>query len=276
MQIKRIHIILFFCLLPLLFTAGKSKKNIVIRGSETMLSVTRAIAKCCYRNTEYTLNIDGGNSNYGIEALLKEECDVAMSSRKMTAVEKLRATNTGTKVVEIPVALDAVTFIVHPSNKVKELNRQQLEDIYSGKISNWQAITGDNMKIIIAINNTGGTFDLFNERIMFRRTLTANLLLMPDAIGITQSVGQMKNAIGFVPYAFADTTVKKIAVDIDNNKYVIATPETIKNKSYPLTRLLYYYFLEKNTTKVQAFTDAVKSEEGLKQFTNAGFIELKK
>ena len=55
---------------------------------------------------------------------------------------------------EVPIAYDALAVVVHPSNPVKQLTRQQLEDIFRGKITNWQQVGGDDRKIVVYSRET--------------------------------------------------------------------------------------------------------------------------
>lgn len=90
----------------------------------------------------------GGGSGVGISALMEGTTDIAMSSRKMKFDEKVKLQEAKKSTKEVVIAYDALAVVVHPSNKVSNLTREQLEGIFTGKIKNWKEVGGADMKIV--------------------------------------------------------------------------------------------------------------------------------
>ena len=88
------------------------------------------------------VTVTGGGSGVGISALLDGTADLAMASRSIKFSEKMKAKSTGRDIKEVIIAGDALAVVVHPSNPVSRLTRQQLEDIFRGKITNWKQVGG--------------------------------------------------------------------------------------------------------------------------------------
>ena len=105
-----------------------------IKGSDTVLPVAQQTAERFmnqYPDTRVT--VTGGGTGVGISALLDNTTDIAMASRPIKFSEKMKIKSAGEDVAEIVVAYDALAVVAHPSNPVKQLTRQQLEDIFRGK-----------------------------------------------------------------------------------------------------------------------------------------------
>ena len=92
------------------------------------------------------VTVTGGGTGVGISALLDQTTDIAMASRAIKFSEKMKAKAAGEDLAEVPIAYDALAVVVHPSNPVKQLTRQQLEDIFRGKSptgSKWAETTAN-------------------------------------------------------------------------------------------------------------------------------------
>jgi phosphate transport system substrate-binding protein len=101
------------------------------------------------------------------------------------------------------------------------------------------------------------------------------ILMMPATGAIVQSVSQTKGAIGYIGLAYMEKSVKDIKVSYDKGKtYIGASMETAKNKTYPVIRPLYYYYLNKDETKVKAFVSYVISAAGQKVVEEVGYVPL--
>ena len=103
-----------------------------IKGSDTVLPVAQQTAeRFMALNPDARVTVTGGGTGVGISALLDGTTDIAMASRPIKFSEKMKVKTAGKEVEEVIVAYDALAVVVHPSNPVKQLTRQQLEDILS-------------------------------------------------------------------------------------------------------------------------------------------------
>ena len=111
-----------------------------IKGSDTVLPVAQQTAeRFMNQHPDARVTVTGGGTGVGISALMDNTTDIAMASRPIKFSEKMKTKEAGQEVDEVIVAYDALAVVVHPSNPVKQLTRQQLEDIFRGKRTIWQA-----------------------------------------------------------------------------------------------------------------------------------------
>ena len=249
-----------------------------IKGSDTVLPVAQQTAeRFMNQHPEARVTVTGGGTGVGISALMDNTTDIAMASRPIKFSEKMKIKAAGEEVNEVIVAYDALAVVVHPSNPVKQLTRQQLEDIFRGKITNWKQVGGDNRKIVVYSRETSsGTYEFFKESVLKNKNYMASSLSMPATGAIIQSVSQTKGAIGYVGLAYINKEVKPIHVSYDAGKtFTEPSFENAKNKAYPIVRPLFYYYDVKNEGKVKPFIDYILSAEGQATVKQVGYIPVK-
>lgn len=136
-----------------------------IKGSDTCLPLSQTEAEnFINKNKSAKITVTGGGSGVGISALMEGTTDIAMSSRKMKFDEKVKLQEAKKSTKEVVIAYDALAVVVHPSNKVSNLTREQLEGIFTGKIKNWKEVGGADMKIVAYSRETSsGTYEFFKE-----------------------------------------------------------------------------------------------------------------
>src|SRR5512137_286927 len=115
------------------------------KGSDTIVNLALAWAETYQgAHPEVSISVTGGGSGTGLAALVNGTVDIANASRRIKDEELQQARDNGIDPVEFIIARDAIAIIVHPDNPVNQLTLQQLSDIYSGKINNWQEVGGEN------------------------------------------------------------------------------------------------------------------------------------
>ena len=246
-----------------------------IKGSDTMLPLSQKTAESFMKaNNGKTVTVTGGGSGVGISALLEGTTDLAQSSRKIKFDEKQKLQEAGKSVKEIIAAYDALAIVVHPSNKVKNLTREQLEGIFTGKIKNWKEVGGEDLKIIpYARETSSGTYEFFKESVLKNKNYMSGIMSMPATGAIVQSISQTRGAIGYIGLAYLNKDTKAIHVSYDKGKtYVEPSILNAKNETYPIVRPLYYYYVTSAESKVKPFIDYVLSETGQKIVAEIGFI----
>ena len=127
-----------------------------IKGSDTCLPLSQTEAEnFINKNKSAKITVTGGGSGVG------------MSSRKMKFDEKVKLQEAKKSTKEVVIAYDALAVVVHPSNKVSNLTREQLEGIFTGKIKNWKEVGGADMKIVAYSRETSsGTYEFFKESVL--------------------------------------------------------------------------------------------------------------
>ena len=225
-----------------------------IKGSDTVLPIAQQTAeRFMTLHPGMRVTVTSGGTGVGISALLDETADIAMASRSIKFNEKMRAKATGENLEEITIAYDALAVVVHPSNPVKQLTRQQLENIFRGKITNWKQVGGDDRKIVVYSRETSsGTYEFFKESVLKNKNYMSGSLSMPATGAIIQSVSQTRGAIGYVGL------------------------ENAANKTYPIVRPLFYYYNKKNSGLVEPLLQFMLSPTGQEIIKKSGYIPVKK
>jgi phosphate transport system substrate-binding protein len=258
-----------------LMMAFTGKMDIKVKGSDTVLPLSQKEAEMFMKkNTDASITVVGGGSGIGITALLDGSTDIAMSSRELKVDEKMKLKEK--KIKQVIVAHDALAVIVNPKNKVSQLTREQIEGIYTGAITNWKDVGGDDEKIVVySRESSSGTYEFFKEHVMAKKNYAATVLNMPATGAIVQSVKQTKGAIGYVGLAYLEKEVKDIAVSYDGKTFVKASMKAAKDHTYPVSRPLYYFYAGDIDAKVKPFVDFILSDEGQKIVEEVGYVSIK-
>lgn len=259
--------------------AGKSAATtITIKGSDTVLPLAQQEAeKYMQKNAGAAITVVGGGTGVGVSALQEGTTDIAMASRELKTEEKLKLQGAKKESKETLIAYDALSVVVNPSNPVKQLTREQLEGIFTGKIKNWKEVGGADEQIVPYSRETSsGTYEFFKEHVLDKKNYAPGILMMPATGSIVQSVSQTKGAIGYIGLAYETKGVKSLAVSYDSGKtFVAPSVEAAKNKSYPISRPLFFFYDAAVESKVKTFIDYVTSAEGQQIVQQTGYVPLK-
>ena len=249
-----------------------------LKGSDTLLPLAQKAAEnYSEKNPSAHVTVTGGGSGVGLSSLREGTTDIAMASRRIKFDERVRMQQAGRPVEELTVAFDALAVIVHPSNPVSRLTREQLEGIFRGKITNWKQVGGEDRKIVVYSRETSsGTYEFFKESVLKHRNYMPAVLSMPATGAIIQSVSQTPGAIGYVGLAYLNPEVKALAVSYDGGgSYVAPTFDNARSKSYPIVRPLYFYYTKSNEAAVRPLVDYLTSDEGQAMVASVGFIPIR-
>lgn len=270
MGIIRLLTVTLFCFS--LSISAFAAEEIVINGSTTVLPVMQKAAENYMAAHPGTvLIISGGGSGNGIKALTDGLCQIAMSSRDMKDNEIKLAKNRGVNPLRIPVAVDALLPIVHPSNKLAGLTIEQLRGIYSGRIKNWKELGGPDKKItVISRDTSSGTYETWDERIMNKEKVTPAALLQASNGAVVQAVSKNPNAIGYIGFGYMDKSIK--GLDVNHTK---ATAETALSGAWPIARELFLFTNGEPAGEVKKLMDyMLDPQKGQKAVLEVGFIPL--
>lgn len=264
-------------MLALLFVVSIAQaQNIKLKGSDTVLPLAQKEAEAYKKAGKGSVSVTGGGSGVGIAALIDGSTEIATSSRKIKMDEKLKLQDAGKKFREVVIAKDALSIVVHPSNKVTQLTREQIEGIFTGKIKNWKEVGGDNLAIVVySRESSSGTYEFFKEFVLNRKNFASSVLSMPATGAIVQSISQTKGAIGYIGMAYDNSNVKQLGVSYDKGKtYVMPTMANALNKTYPIIRPLYMYYNLAVEAKVKPFIDFILSGVGQQVVKSTGYVPL--
>ncbi len=265
-------------------TTPAGAQTIQNKGSDTMVNLALAWAEAYARvRPDVRIAVTGGGSGTGIAGLINGTVQLANASRALSAEEKAAAQAAGFEPVEVPVALDAVAVIVHPSNPVNELTIAQLADIYAGRITNWRQVGGANRPIVLlSRESNSGTYVYFLEQVVRQGRkdstdlFSPNALLMPSSEGIGNEVRQNPNAIGYdgLGYVTAGQKVLRVAAG-PGEAYVTPTAETVTDGSYPIARPLFMITREQPAGATAEYLQWIKGPQGQAIVSELGFVPLK-
>lgn len=252
------------------------------KGSDTLVNLALAWAEAYMeRCPGVRISITGGGSGTGIAAMITGTVDIANASRAMKPEEIAAAEAHGITPVEFAVARDAIAVVVHPSNPVNGLALQQISDIYTGKITNWRQVGGEDRPIVLlSRESNSGTYVYFLENVIRLGNKDSDLLfssdtlLMPSSEGISAEVRQNPNAIGYDGLGYVTPDQKMVAVAVDaSGLYVLPSVDTVNDGSYPISRPLYMYTAGEPTGDIKAYLDWILGE-GQALVPKLGFVPL--
>ena len=234
-------------------------------GSTSMEKVIGALGEAFMeQNKGVTFTYNPTGSGSGIQAVSEGRCDIGLSSRALKDDEKATLTET-------TVALDGIAMIVNPENPVSDLTVEQIADIYTGKITNWSEVGGNDAAIVLIGREAGsGTRDGFEsitgtkDACQYRQELTST----GDVI---TTVSQNPDAIGYASLAALKDNVKALTVG-----GVAPTEDTVKDGSYVIQRpfVLVTKTGETLSASAQKFFDFALSAEAALYITSAGAVPV--
>lgn len=264
--------------------SASSASYIENKGSDTIVNLALAWAeKYQAEHPEVRISVTGGGSGTGIAALLNKTVDIANASRKIKQEEINQAKSNGVDPVEHIIARDAIAVIVNPENPVKQLTLKQISDMYSGKISNWSEVGGEDRPIVrLSRETNSGTHVYFLETVLRlgksddKTLFSTDTLLLPSSEGIVAEVRQNPNAIGYDGLGYVPKDLKMIAIaKEEGGAFVLPSIATVNDKTYPIARDLYMYTNGEPTGAVKQYLDWILSEEAQKIVADLGFVPVK-
>ena len=233
-------------------------------GSTSMEKVIGALSESFMaNNADATVTYNPTGSGSGITAVQEGTCDIGLSSRALKDEEKAA----GLK--ETILAYDGIAIIVHPDNPVSDLTIEQIAQLYTGEITNWKDVGGNDAQVVlIGREAASGTRDGFEsitgtkEKCQYRQELTST----GDVI---TAVSQNPDAIGYASLASIKDSVKALNVD-----GVTPGEDTVKDGSYKVQRPFVLVTVEGKALSpaAQAFFDYATSPDAAAIIAKAGAV----
>ena len=199
--------------------------SVATDGSTSMEKVIGALGEAYEAKTGITVTYNPTGSGSGIKAVGEGRCDIGLSSRALKDEEKAAG------LTQTILAYDGIAIIVNPANPINDLSLEQIAKVYTGEITNWSELGGEDAEIVLIGREAGsGTRDGFEsitgttDACQYRQELTST----GDVI---TTVAQNPDAIGYASLASVKDTVKALSVE-----GVTPSEETVKDGSYLVQR----------------------------------------
>jgi phosphate transport system substrate-binding protein len=237
----------------LLLAAGltlpaSAAQTIAVRGTTNLAPmVTTAAGDYQKANPGVTIDVKGNSSGAGIAALKDKSADVAMSD---VAVNDSDFADTVVGVV-------GFAFVANPDTGIKNLTREELTDIFSGKITNWKTVGGNDRAIVLIGREIGtGTRFVFEDKVA---KTTIPIRVEANATAVLDAVASTPGALGYAASGFIDGHENLVI----NYQGVAPTPDNIRNHTYAFATDEHLYTLKTAAPSVAAFVQYVKNDKDL-------------
>ncbi len=252
--------------------------NVTVKGSDTLIRLGQRWAEEYMKeNPGVVIQVAGGGSGTGIAALLNGSTDICEASRDMKEKEYAQAKAKGITPYRVSVALDGISVYLNESNPVKELSFAQLKGIYTGAITNWKEVGGNDARIILyGRENNSGTYAFFKEEVLDEEDYSEYTQTLPGTAAVVNAVSKDDNGIGYGGIAWAKGVKDAAIRKTDDSKAIMPTMETVSNGTYPISRDLYWFFNGKPTGQLKALVNWALSEQGQKIAEEMDYIPLPK
>lgn len=275
---KSIKITILALLTLALVSFKPETTTITIKGSDTMLMLVQKLAqKFMKQHPDIAIQVTGGGTGAGMDALILGLVDVCDASRHVTKKEiealKNRFSVPG---IEIPCARDGITVYLNENNPVSSLTMEQIGHIFSGRITSWSQVGGENAPIHLYGRETNsGTYFVFKEEVV-KTDYSRQCLQLPGNAAIVSAVMKDPNGIGYGGAAFAHGVKHCMVKTEPGAPGYVPSLETMEKHQYPISRDLYMVVRNRPTGGLKTFINWVLGEEGQKIVVEMGYFPLKK
>lgn len=264
LRITTDFVLIAFCLFSVACPGARQSSEIVVAGSTSIQPFADKLAEhFMASNPGKVVNIQGGGSSAGIQACKTGTCQIGMSSRDLKPDEK--------DLIEIIIARDGLAVVVHPSNPVEDLTLDEVRNIFSGSVRNWQLLGGPARTITVVTREEGsGTRGAFQEMVMKQDRIFKGAITQDSNGTVREIVAHDPFSIGFISLGLVNEQVKALSLD-----GVKPSEDRIQDGSYRLVRP--FLFLTRSPAEgiAKEFIDFVLSSQGQELIRQEGLIAVK-
>lgn len=238
--------------------------KITISGSTSVGPTMEVLAEAYQKNNNVKIEVQQPGSSAGIKNTIDGTSDLGMSSRDLKGEETADVEGT-------QIAIDGIAVVTNTANKVKDLTVDQVKDIFTGKITNWKEVGGEDAPIVVISREEGsGTRDGFQDILGFEsEELTKDATISDGSGNVKSTVEGNENAIAYISFGYLDDTLNDLKID-----GVEANDDNVVAGKYPISRpFLVVNKKDAMTDNAKAFVDFIMSEEGQNIIAEEGFIK---
>jgi phosphate transport system substrate-binding protein len=254
-------------------TGNLFAQKLVIKGSDTLgAKLVPTLAeeyKAMHSGVSFEIAAEG--STTGIAAIIDGTAQIGMSSRHAKPTEVSAGQAKGVNLKDTTVAFDGMAVIVNAGNPITALTKRQVEQIFTGDVTDWSAVGGTAGKFSIYTRNTSsGTYSDWKDLAMKKRNYAESSQKMAGNEQITSEVSKNPSGIGYVGLAYIhDPGIKVVAID-----GLLPTKADIVSGKYPYSRPTFYYTNGEPTGEAAKFIAFTLSAEGQKIVEKVGFVPV--
>jgi phosphate transport system substrate-binding protein len=249
-------------------------QKLVIKGSDTLGAKLVPMLAEEYKaaNPGVSFEIAAEGSTTGITAIIDSTAQIGMSSRRAKPTELSGGAAKGVTLKPTIVCYDGMAVIVNINSPLKDLTKRQVEQIFTGDVTDWSAIGGNPGTISIYTRNTSsGTYSDWKDLAMKKRDYASSSQKMAGNEQIAAEVAKNPNGIGYVGLAY----IHAPGIHVVSIEGQTPAKENVQSKKYPYARPTYYYTNGEPSGEAAKFIAFTLSEAGQKIVEKVGFVPMK-
>ena len=260
--LRKVFLLLYLFLISIPFGCyykGSESMVLKLKGSDTMYKLTSMLANEFMKdNPGISVYVEGGGTKTGIDALGKGIIDICMASRLLKSDEiKVIADEFGSIGMSTLVAKDGLSVYLNPQNRVKNLSLSEVKNIFSGNITNWKEVGGEDKTIrVITRSPNSGTYLHFKEHVLLNDDYFEAVEIKASTDEIVEIVSKDKNAIGYGGIGYGENVFHSLINGVKPSE------ENVRDESYPIRRYLFFVTLNVPDGLSKKFIDWVLSNDG--------------
>jgi phosphate transport system substrate-binding protein len=268
-MIKKQRFAALLILLILVCDGCRDSKNrpVNVIGSTSIQPFAELLAEEYQKNESgCKIDVQGGGSTVGIQALADGIADIGMCSRLLTEEEQKHFT-------AVEIARDGLAVVVHKSNSIDNLTKQQIQMLFSGSIRNWKELGGQDMPVRLIMREEGsGTREAFVNLVMKKSLVSRKALVQESNGAVKELVRYDPAAVGYMSLGLVGTELKSLAVE-----GVKPSAEQVGSGRYQLSRPFLFVFKIDAQLRPEAreFIDYVLSHRGQKILESEGLVRVR-
>ncbi len=245
--------------------AGLKGKVDIAGGTAHIPVMNEAAKRIMQAHPGIRISVAAGGSGVGVQKVGEGLVDIGNAGRPLSEDE---VTRYGLK--SYAFAIDGVAVVVHPKNPVGSLTSVQVQEIFSGKITNWKAVGGRDAAIhLFTRDEASGTREVFWEKLLKKGVVTDSANVVPSNGAMKSALTSDLDAIGYVSIGHVDATVKAPTLD-----GVAPTQENARSGKYPVVRKLFMNTKGEAQGLTGAFVKYILGPDGKQMTAAAGYLPL--
>jgi len=246
--------------------AGLAGKIDIAGGTAHIPVMNDAARAIMTKYPQINISVAGGGTGVGVQKVGERLVEIGNTGRPVSEKELEKYP----KLVSFPFAVDGVAPIINQDNRVTGLSSAQIQDIFSGKISNWKEVGGEDAGIhLYSRDEASGTREVFWKKCLKKGAVAESANIVPSNGAMKVAVSRDRHALGYISIGHINDTVK--AVDLDG---VAPSQQNAINGSYPVVRKLFMNTNDTPEPLVKAFIDFILGSEGAHSISKHGYIPM--